>query len=862
MKRALCSAPILRTPDFTKPFLVATDASNVAIGGVLSQLDENNKEYVISYASRSLTKSEINYSVTSREMLAVYWCLGQFRPYIYGKKFTLQTDHTALRSILSAQDMNGQAARWQMALADYEFDVIHRPGVQHGNADAMSRLVFTYSGANKDPIIDAPSDRNVIASHIAVSPSQPIINVALVQHDTECDIQPLRRFNITLKGYDIPPLQIDFPASWIGTLLTPVHTEWKESNTGRKRKPLLFPPPSTQPQKAAQAVITRAQAQQYRARGIDPDDIEEPIPEELTFEPLDSGEDKAIPMELGKFPLMESPEEKQEEPDLSSIYTPIRLIPDDGTKQPLPLSIDNITTEAQRTRLRTYQHEDSFCKSVINELEQRSLVSSTDGLFILVDSILYHWKGTTILSSSHTSPSSVRLITPIPVPERHDDYAIVVPITLRSEVLHTCHNDPLAGHLGIHRTFERIALRFWWLKMATDVHDYVRSCAECASFKPYPLPAHGLTQSLPIPFTPFEFISFDVIGPLPNTKKQNRYVLSIIDFLTRYATLVPLRNTKSTSICTALINEIFLVHGPPRQILTDQAASFHSILAYDLYKQWNINKRRTSAYHPACNGLVERLNKTISAMLAMYVNQHSTDWDIYLPFVAFAYNTTPQSTTKHSPYYLVHGRTAQIPSDFLLPHDPTLTNDPDAYITQSRSYLSQAYAFIRKQLLSIGLDRQYNTESTPSSHRWIPHVNDNVWLFVPRPPPGKFKKFAHLWVGPCMVKAQIGPVTYIIETPLKHMYTTHISRLKRYYPPIELHHRPADIQPEIQRQLIENEANRILLQTLAPSAQQPAIAASVTTEPDVSILSSLINTIIDPSIPVLPLMDTEFVITL
>ena len=112
LKRCLTSAPILVLPDWSKPFIVDTDASDSGIGVVLSQLDDNGVESVVCYASRFLSKAERNYCVTCKELLAVVTFLEYFRQYLLGHCFTVRTDHGALTWLHNFKEPQGQLARW------------------------------------------------------------------------------------------------------------------------------------------------------------------------------------------------------------------------------------------------------------------------------------------------------------------------------------------------------------------------------------------------------------------------------------------------------------------------------------------------------------------------------------------------------------------------------------------------------------------------------------------------------------------------------------------------------------------------------------------------------------------------------
>ena len=138
LKKLLCSSPIIAYPESSATFILDTDASNVGIGAVLSQII-NGEERVIAYGSRILTKAERQYCITRRELLAAVFFTKYFRHYLTGRKFLLRTDHASLRWLKSFKEPEGQLARWLEVLGTFDFDLQHRPGIKHANADALSR---------------------------------------------------------------------------------------------------------------------------------------------------------------------------------------------------------------------------------------------------------------------------------------------------------------------------------------------------------------------------------------------------------------------------------------------------------------------------------------------------------------------------------------------------------------------------------------------------------------------------------------------------------------------------------------------------------------------------------------------------
>ena len=141
LKKRLSSAPVLAQPDYTSaaaPFILDVDASDFGMGGVLSQVQDGH-ECVISYGSAILNTAQRNYSTTEKELLAFVHFADVFRYYLVGRAFVVRTDHAALKWLHSLKEPRGRRARWLEQLAELEFTVIHRPGRQHCNADALSR---------------------------------------------------------------------------------------------------------------------------------------------------------------------------------------------------------------------------------------------------------------------------------------------------------------------------------------------------------------------------------------------------------------------------------------------------------------------------------------------------------------------------------------------------------------------------------------------------------------------------------------------------------------------------------------------------------------------------------------------------
>jgi transposase InsO family protein len=450
LKTLLSQEPLMAFPDFKKKFILETDASNFAIGAVLSQEYEEGRR-VIAYFSKTMTKHQINYSVTEKECLAVVKAVKHFRQYLYQHEFDIYTDHQCLTWLKSMREPMGRLARWILELAEFKFNVYYHSGKTNVAADALLR--------------------------------EPVVQQVMTIFDN---------FNIA--------------------------TEQRSDN---HLKPLI---------------------------------------------------DYLV----------------------------------DGTKP-----------------------KDEF---------ERARIAAAADHFVLDDN------GTLIRVEQSKKGAA---------------FQVVIPWQLRGIVLRSCHSDITSGHFGFQRTLDLVRERYYWETMTTDTKKFVRACIACQLSKKSRRKKNGLLKSITAT-EPWEIIGIDFIGPIRESKKGNRYILVITDYFTKWPEAYALREASTKEAAKILVTKIFPRHGLPKKILSDQGSQFTSNLFSELLEEMKIKKMQTTAYHPQCDGQVERLNSVLKTQITIFCDQRQFDWDEWLPLVLLAYRRTKHSVTGYSPYFMLHGRELRI----------------------------------------------------------------------------------------------------------------------------------------------------------------------------------------------------------
>ena len=246
---------------------------------------------------------------------------------------------------------------------------------------------------------------------------------------------------------------------------------------------------------------------------------------------------------------------------------------------------------------------------------------------------------------------------------------VAVPTHLRERVLEESHGGVYAGHFSTGKLYGTVCRNWWWPKVYKDVFDFCKNCPDCAvvsgSGRRQVPPLH------PIPVQrPFQIFGVDIME-LPLTEKGNRYVIVFQDFLTKWPLVFPAPDQKAVRIARLVAEEVVPMFGVPEALLSDRGANLLARVTMDVCSLLGIAKLNTTAYHPQCNGLVERMNRTLKAMLRKQAVKFGPQWDNFLPGVLWAYRNAPHESTKEKPSFLMFGLDLRSPTEAtLLPTNP------------------------------------------------------------------------------------------------------------------------------------------------------------------------------------------------
>ena len=343
---------------------------------------------------------------------------------------------------------------------------------------------------------------------------------------------------------------------------------------------------------------------------------------------------------------------------------------------------------------------------------------------------------------------------------------LVLPKELRQRVIEESHTAPQAGHLGNEKTYQRVALRYYWPGIFVDVVDFVKTCSPCQKSKveqarPVGMMGHRVVEQ------PWTVVAGDVMGPFPKSKAGYRYILVFQDLFTKWIECLPIRTANGPTIRKAFEDLIVSSWGTPEVIHTDNGTEFTNRLLEQMCNSIGIIHTTNPVYHAQANS-TERVNRVLKTMIISFLRENHKEWDLHLSEFRFAYNTAVHGTLKVSPTFLNFGRNP-------LPYR-TMRKELDARVQHNEPKPSEWAERVKRldhlrDLICRNLDRAYETQAkyynaskrdrsfkvgdlVLRSNRKLSKKADNV--------AGKlFPKFE----GSLRVKRRLSPIVYTLAYP-------------------------------------------------------------------------------------------------
>lgn len=253
----------------------------------------------------------------------------------------------------------------------------------------------------------------------------------------------------------------------------------------------------------------------------------------------------------------------------------------------------------------------------------------------------------------------------------------------REDLIRENHSSSL-GHKGVTKTYNRLRKRYFWENMKQHIKTFIQNCLDCQQNKLVRVKNKQPMLLTSTPGSAFDKVALDVVDPLTQTQKGNKYILTIHDQLTKFSLAIPLASITLVDIADALISCLICKFGAPRAVLTDQGTNFLSTLIKALMRKFKIKQFKTTAFYPQSNGSLERSHQVLIEYLKQFTDKDK-NWDEWVNTAMFPYNTSVHEETCFTPYELVFGKIARVPTS-----DPPLDEEMD------RTYLDYYMSLVNK----------------------------------------------------------------------------------------------------------------------------------------------------------------------
>ena len=298
------------------------------------------------------------------------------------------------------------------------------------------------------------------------------------------------------------------------------------------------------------------------------------------------------------------------------------------------------------------------------------------------------------------------------------------------------HTTPIGGHSGVKRTICRIKQRFVWKNMNRMVKEFIGKCELCKKNKIIKHTKEKM-QITETPGNSFEVVVVDTVGPL-KISNDYRYILTLQCELTKYIEAIPLKNKEAITVAKAMVEKFVLKYGIFKTLKTDMGTEFLNEIMKNICELLKINQVNSTPYHHETLGSIERNHRVLNEYLINFTTNF--EWDEWLPYFVFSYNTTPHTDTQYTPFELIFGKLATIPS-FLTTEKSKPIYNYDSYAEEVKFRLKEAHKRANELLQKTKENRkkEFDKKINPGNFK----IGDFIYLKR-----GNRRKFESNYTGP------------------------------------------------------------------------------------------------------------------
>ena len=287
---------------------------------------------------------------------------------------------------------------------------------------------------------------------------------------------------------------------------------------------------------------------------------------------------------------------------------------------------------------------------------------------------------------------------------------IAVPIQKRESILTALHT---RAHIGINKSLRLIKERYYWGHLQKDVKAFIKGCHTCRSRKdPRPALYGKLKPYLHLNNRPWDTLTMDIFGAVPTCKDGYRYLLVMVDHLTKWPEAYPLRTTSASEIASVIINEFIPRHSVPRKVVSDNGSALIAESINLMWKLLGTNKVKSSISHPQTNTAAERFNRYLGDSIYAAVDNNQTNWPQQVATVLMAYRMSINPTTGESPYFLLHGTDPTLPEDIIFALEPPLNDKTNDSFLSNKFEAMRSIFRITKERLTRFAEKEKSTVDT------------------------------------------------------------------------------------------------------------------------------------------------------